>query len=563
MRKKTTLFLLVSVMLTMFVGRAQAASYTYAYTDENGKSCTVTFTVSLSKATITGFSTTDSSTVVLPCSLVYNSTSYPVYSIGKGVLGGSSNGYNSKLKSIDLSACTSLEIISEQAFYYDSLLTSVSLPISLDSLGPKAFANCTALESIDLSKTRLKKTGSNSFYSCTSLKSVKLPKSIYYITGSSGSSSYTTSCSFGGCTNLKDVNFSDLTELQKIGGNAFYNCTSLDTVDLSNCTKLEIICGYAFCKCSSLKSLNLRGCTSLKTLGKGALSEPTIAYLELPESLDSIGENVFLYGGVDTLKLYCSSVPKLAGSINLANNRAKNIFVPPYMADDYKAATNWASSENIYPFHDRSIGSSLGATTVCLPYAATVPDGCTAYEVTGGAAGDTVTLVSADALAANTPYIVELEGGGNVCFYGTSADAVTDSTTTSDGVAETETYKDYLMKGVYQQYHTVYAPAGSYVLQHQDSYGTAFYYVDNGNKIKVGQFKGYIDLGSNSSEAKALTLVYADGNETTGISSVDASTTERSASQAVYNLQGVRVGESTESLPKGIYIRGGKKFVVK
>ena len=31
----------------------------------------------------------------------------------------------------------------------------------------------------------------------------------------------------------------------------------------------------------------------------------------------------------------------------------------------------------------------------------------------------------------------------------------------------------------------------------------------------------------------------------------------------VYNLQGVKVGNSLEGLPKGIYIQGGKKYVVK
>lgn len=49
-------------------------------------------------------------------------------------------------------------------------------------------------------------------------------------------------------------------------------------------------------------------------------------------------------------------------------------------------------------------------------------------------------------------------------------------------------------------------------------------------------------------------------SETTSISSVSPITVEED--EAVYNLQGIRMPD-TDNLPKGIYIRGGKKFVVR
>lgn len=39
--------------------------------------------------------------------------------------------------------------------------------------------------------------------------------------------------------------------------------------------------------------------------------------------------------------------------------------------------------------------------------------------------------------------------------------------------------------------------------------------------------------------------------------------TVSNASGKVYNLQGVVVGNTTEGLPKGVYIKNGRKIIVK
>ena len=48
--------------------------------------------------------------------------------------------------------------------------------------------------------------------------------------------------------------------------------------------------------------------------------------------------------------------------------------------------------------------------------------------------------------------------------------------------------------------------------------------------------------------------------ETTGIDEVKASPAQVD-DEAVYNLSGIKM--DADNLPKGIYIRGGKKFIVK
>ena len=62
-----------------------------------------------------------------------------------------------------------------------------------------------------------------------------------------------------------------------------------------------------------------------------------------------------------------------------------------------------------------------------------------------------------------------------------------------------------------------------------------------------------------TADATAL-RISVDGT-TTGIDAID--TPDASADAAVYNLQGQRVGTNLDSLPRGVYIRQGKKFIVK
>ena len=47
------------------------------------------------------------------------------------------------------------------------------------------------------------------------------------------------------------------------------------------------------------------------------------------------------------------------------------------------------------------------------------------------------------------------------------------------------------------------------------------------------------------------------------LAGIDGITTPRRADDSVYDLQGRKIAETINQLPKGIYIHQGKKFVVK
>ncbi len=94
-------------------------------------------------------------------------------------------------------------------------------------------------------------------------------------------------------------------------------------------------------------------------------------------------------------------------------------------------------------------------------------------------------------------------------------------------------------------------PAGAYVMQNQTS-GVAFYIVTDADPITCPAGKAY--LKDMSSQSKAL---FFSDSETTGIDNIGADT----ASDDIYTLSGVKVNPA--DMTKGIYIKNGKKFIVK
>lgn len=82
---------------------------------------------------------------------------------------------------------------------------------------------------------------------------------------------------------------------------------------------------------------------------------------------------------------------------------------------------------------------------------------------------------------------------------------------------------------------------------------------DSGNVIMYsGQFKSFGNYAANKQDGNLLPYLYEERKEAAGIEAPTFTTT--ASNHAVYTLQGVRVGKPTQP---GVYIRGGKKFVVK
>lgn len=103
------------------------------------------------------------------------------------------------------------------AAFFNSAVTSVTIPDSVTSISDSAFVNCPQLTNISIPNS-VTYIGFSAFNSCTSLKSITLPSSLSTIQ----------SYAFCNCGNLETIRIP--VSVTSIGNNAFADCPSLMTV---------------------------------------------------------------------------------------------------------------------------------------------------------------------------------------------------------------------------------------------------------------------------------------------------------------------------------------------
>lgn len=119
--------------------------------------------------------------------------------------------------SLTTAIVTNGDNLPSSAFSGGSLLTSVTLPDSLTSIGDHAFSSCNNLKAIDI-PDNVTSIGASAFMYCGSLDGVVLPKNISII------EDYT----FAACKSLTNIYIPE--GVTAIYRNAFYGCDSLTTV---------------------------------------------------------------------------------------------------------------------------------------------------------------------------------------------------------------------------------------------------------------------------------------------------------------------------------------------
>ncbi|MDD3231822.1 MAG: leucine-rich repeat domain-containing protein [Clostridia bacterium] len=228
-----------------------------------------TYTVNENKATITGYSRTTDTIIVVPSHI----NSFPITQIGSDAFKN-----HTMLNKVIFDAET-VEKIGNNAFSGCNSLEEIKLPTSVKEIGDAAFQNCSLLKSVVMSETT-EKIGVSAFDGCVSLTSITIPSSVT----SMGNNA------FSGCSNLNKININSLeawcninfagstsnplyyaknlyldnvliTELSipntvsQIKKHTFYNCTSLTSITFPN--SVTSIDFSAFAGCSSLNKLNI------------------------------------------------------------------------------------------------------------------------------------------------------------------------------------------------------------------------------------------------------------------------------------------------------------------
>lgn len=213
---------------------------------------------------------------------------------------------NTKIESVKLS--NTVRELPKEAFMGCSNLKEVTIPSECTTIMEKAFYGCTSLEKLVLEqfKDKIDEThydtgtltlGKSAFENCASLKTIENPERINTaydrafanctalvsvdISGMKVSGAHV----FDGCSSLTSVTFADSTQ---IGTYMFNNCTGLASVDYP----LDAVPEGAFAGCKSLTTINFLSNT-FTGVGNKAFYGTALTAVTLPEGEYGIGEKAF------------------------------------------------------------------------------------------------------------------------------------------------------------------------------------------------------------------------------------------------------------------------------
>ena len=217
------------------------------------------------------------------------------------------------LESIDLSG-TDVTEIPNKAFKDFRALEEVILPETLQKIGELAFCR-SSLKSIVIPNS-VTEIGMQAFSAWATQKNEKDPNcKLESVVIGSGLKIIPDYC-FYHQENLKSVTFAEGSILEQIYSDAFYYCTSLEQIKLPETLnniwyRVFAFCGlteitipdnvtalqeYCFYGCNKVTKITITKDSKLKSIGNGVFRfkyAPSSKTIELPASLEEIGEDVF------------------------------------------------------------------------------------------------------------------------------------------------------------------------------------------------------------------------------------------------------------------------------
>lgn len=265
---------------------------------------------------------------------------------------------------------------------YTSIIESITLPDSLESIGKDAFRDCKALQEIVIPEN-VTEIGNGAFLSCTSLERAEIKGNVTELNRTfQGCSSLSDiiipdtltkigDYTFSGCRNLTDFDFSNI---QSIGKESFNDCRNLKEAVLSE--GITEIPEMAFAGCVSLKHISLpEGLISIGdyafdlTVENGSGSyvneNPQLEVINIPSTVINLGEN-FIGGvrpdGKTTLIMQSNTPPSAVNAFLGQNAEQLNVIIPAGSEEAY------AANEQFKPFVTNPDGSIKDGISVGVEF---------------------------------------------------------------------------------------------------------------------------------------------------------------------------------------------------
>lgn len=490
-------------------------------------------------------------------------------------------------------------------------LQSISIPSSVTTIGDYAFNGCTSLASLNIPEG-VQTIYSNAFTNCEGLKNLYISSSVSDIYGGS----------FLGCGALESIVVSPDNQVYdsrdncnaiikkdrnslllgckntiipdgivEIYAQAFAGCTGLTSIWIPE--GVTVIAPAAFIQCSNLKSISLpstlatifthvfAGCVSLESINCNAVTPPKF-YVDG-------GDYSFIFAEVDKSKctvyvpIGCVNAYKTAPVWVDFPNIAE--YIPTINLVDGENYTNSQSTNcESLTFTKTFSESSVGNwNALYVPMSINVEEYageldfakiyafCATIDTNGDGMVDAddenflfVRPVKSGNIKANVPYLIRPHEAKTYTIN--SADNILHKAT--EGKVEFSTTEDkYTVTGLNAAF-TVTAGDNNYYIS---TTGNLNYRTSGSTTVKANRWimhKESTEYGVESGDVNnvksfRIFTIGEDMDEETAIRMIKGSNPNNINDDNTYTLNGNKMNTSSQNLQKGIYIKNGKKFIVK
>ena len=220
--------------------------------------------------------------VVIPSAVTYNSVAYSVTSIGDEAFY-----WCTRLTSVTIP--NSVTSIGDKAFYFCLLLTSIEIPNSVTSIGDSAFFNCRSLTSVTIGNG-VTSIGDDVFSNCNNLTSIVIDENNNVYDSREGCNAIIETATNTLVQGFKNTAIPN--SVTSIGDYAFYNCTGLTSIEIPN--SVTSIGDSAFYDCDGLTNVTIGN--SVRSIGRMAFYGCSgLTSIVIPNSVTSIGYSAFRF----------------------------------------------------------------------------------------------------------------------------------------------------------------------------------------------------------------------------------------------------------------------------